>query len=200
MAITNQQIFNGCLAGISGAQVTTVPLPTVDNSAAVNAAALAAEAAIAATVGPLAGGGSAQQASIAEALCYAAFAGRRCTDTSQATYTNDVNGLGAYFGAINGKVSGVSGTVKTLAVALNAATPGPQISVKTVVDPAFVGGNTFAAYMTRPSVAASGAASITSLSCYPQTAGCPDGAVNIIVGSIPGYSGATETLTIAVTS
>lgn len=198
MAITNQQIFNGCLAGIAGAQVNTVPLSTVDNSAAINAAALAAEANIAGVVGALGGGGSPQQMELAEALCYAAFANRRCTDTVQANYSGDVAGLGTYFQAVSGKISGTSGTTKIKAVVVPAILAGAS-TIVTVTDAAFIGGNTFAAYL--PSPPTQGGTTITSINAFPNTAGAPNpGAVDLLFFSAPGTPGETINITIVVTS
>lgn len=188
MTIQSNNLYNAAVAGIGGGIGDGRSLmPLVSIASAVEAAALAVDAAI----GAVTGGGTPAQSAIVEALCFAMFSGRPAQFTTQSSYTAEATSIATAYGQLAAKISGVGGVSKAFTVTFGALT-GPDTQVQTVVDAAFVGGTIFEAYMTRPST--DGTLVIACLNAFPNSAGCPDGAVDIVESSIKNYSGAAEPL------
>lgn len=198
---TNIGIFNGCVAGAAGGIAAgRAPFSSLDKTNIINAIATEAEALITATVGTISGGGSVAQALIAEALVFAVISGRPPASSTAADYVSALGGIGLAYQRAAANVSGIAGFKKTLAVALPAATPAPESNSVTVVDSAFIGGNTFLANLLAPSSV--GTLTIAALFAFPNTLGTPSpGAVVIVLTSAHGgYAGATENVSITVLS
>lgn len=192
----NPRYLNAAIAGIGGAAKSAwVNDPVAGDYAgysnAVNAAALAVDAAIA----PVAGGALSSAASLLDSICSAVFLGRNVSSTNQADYATVAASIAAVFTSLLAKLVSAPGSqAKVLGIVVPAITA-PNTAQVSVTDTTFIGANTIAADFSGPP-------SNTQLGI--QGAWISNTATGALVVSFEkiatNYAGATEQVRVAATS
>jgi hypothetical protein len=192
----NPRYFNAAIAGIGGAAKSawltdSVAADYLAYTNAVNAAATAVDAAIAA----VSGGATQAGADLLESICFAVFLQRNVGSTTSSDYSAVAASIAALFTELLLKqVAQPGGTSKLLSVVVPAITA-PNTAQVDVTDSTFIGANTISAEFSGVPVNA-------QLGIQGQWVGATSsGQITISFVKVAGnFAGATEPVRVAVTS
>ena len=196
MATNNTRYLNAAIAGIGGASKSAwVNDPVVGDYAAYSNAVAAAAAAVDAALPAVSGGATTAGANLLQSVCYAVFAQRNVSSTTQSDYATVAASIAALFTSLLAKTVAAPGSqAKVLGIVVPAITA-PNTAQVSVTDATFIGANTIGAEF-------SGAPSNTQLGIQGQwiTNTATGAFVASFVKVVNNYAGATEQVRVQANS